>query len=102
MELHAQLTRHAETAQTVEAALSRLEPAPGWRVLRAPGRLEAHWDGRAGAWARVSVRLAPRDDQPGGTLSVTIECSDHGDETIDSVVGLVESVNVLLAEAREA
>ena len=42
MELHAELTRHAETAETVEAALSRLEPAPGWRVLRAPGRLEAH------------------------------------------------------------
>jgi hypothetical protein len=98
LELSAELVRHAETVAIVDDALASLDPPPGWRVLRTPGRLEARWEGPDDRWAELSVRFTARDDG-GGTVSLAVTCSDYGDDTLAVVVDFISPLQRRLAGA---
>jgi hypothetical protein len=99
-----------ETA-VVDAALARFEAPAGWRVLRTRARLEAHWNGSGGRWARFSVRLhRPGADGAGeaimfrrtvgaAQLTVTFQSSDLAPETVDVASGLLTPLQHVLAHA---
>ena len=101
------------TAAIVDDALSGFRPPPGWQVLRGPGRLEARWEGAEGRWAQFSVRLAAgRERTPGqppmlarpvrsGSLVVTFDSSDLGEETVATAMELLTPLQRLLAKASD-
>jgi hypothetical protein len=99
------------TAAIVDEALAGFRPPPGWRVLRGPGRLEARWEGAEGRWAQFSVRLnAGRERAPGamlarpvgsGSLVVTFDSSDLGEETVATAMELLTPLQRLLAQASD-
>jgi hypothetical protein len=101
LELRADLVRHTETAAIVDAALAGLDPPPGWRVLRTPGRLEARWEGPDDRWAELSVRFTARGDAA-GTVSLAVTCSDHSDETLAVALDFITPLQRRLARALEA
>ena len=103
LELRADLVQHAETVAIVDAALAKLDPPPGWRVLRAPGRLEARWEGPGDRWAQLSVLFSARSEPAAGagTVSMAVTCSDDSDETLAVVVDFVTPLQRLLASAAE-
>ena len=98
LELRADLVRHAETVAIVDAALASLDPPPGWRVLRTPGRLEARWEGADDRWAELSVRFTARGDAA-GTVALAVTCSDHGEETLAVVIDFITPLQRRLAGA---
>ena len=98
LELRADLVRHTETVAIVDAALASLDPPPGWRVLRTPGRLEARWDGHEDRWAELSVRFTARGDAA-GTVTLAVTCSDHGEETLAVVIDFITPLQRRLAGA---
>jgi hypothetical protein len=100
LELRADLVRHAETVAIVDAALAGLDPPPGWRVLRTPGRLEARWEGPGDRWAELSVRFTARGTAA-GTVALAVTCSDHSDETLEVVVDFIAPLQRRLAGALE-
>ena len=95
----------------VDAALARFEAPAGWRVLRTRGRLEAHWNGSGGRWARFSVRLHPpavdgsgqaimfRRAVGDGQLTVTFESSDLTPDTVAAASDLLTPLQHLVARA---
>jgi hypothetical protein len=101
------------TIAIVDDALAGFRPPPGWRVLRSSGRLEARWEGADGRWAQFSVRLtagperrrveAPLLARPvgAGSLVVTFDSSDLGEETIATAMELLTPLQRLLARASE-
>jgi hypothetical protein len=98
LELRAVLARHAETVAIVDAALAKLDLPPGWRVLRAPGRLDARWEGPDDRWAQLSLRFTAQGEAA-GTVSLTVTCSDRSEETVAVVVELITPLRRLLADA---
>jgi hypothetical protein len=110
LEARRELHEVAETAAVVDAALARFRPPPGWRVLRGPGRLEARWRSGEDRWARFSVRFVPAGGGEGaepmfsrrlgeGSLVVTFDCSDLGEETVRAASELLTPMQRLLAQA---
>jgi hypothetical protein len=99
-----------ETA-VVDAALARLEAPAGWRVLRTRARLEAHWNGSGGRWARYSIRLHEpaageageaimfRRTVGGAQLTVSFQSSDLAPETVDAASDLLTPLQHVLAHA---
>lgn len=99
-----------ETA-VVDAALARFAAPAGWRVLRTRARLEAHWNGSSGRWARFSVRLhRPGAGEDGeaimfrrtvgaAQLTVTFQSSDLAPETVDAASDLLTPLQHVLAHA---
>ena len=99
------------TVAIVDDAFASFRPPPGWRVLRSSGRLEAHWDAPDGRWAQFSVRLTGgRERRAGeaammarpvgsGSLVVTFDSSDLGEETVATAMELLTPLQRLLAKA---
>ena len=93
----------------VSAPAATVAGSSGWRVLRAPGQLDAQWRDSEGRWARFSVRFSARED-PGdasdvlferpvgaGTVSVTFDCSDLDEVTIGMAQELLTPLQRILA-----